>query len=323
MGMKVTSGKLGVVSVGGNSLVREGQVGAIPEQLENARETSKEISKIVANGWRIVITHGNGPQVGNILLRSDLARQYGKLPVWPIDICDADTQGGIGYMLQVGLRNELDRLGIHMPVVSLVTLVLVDQDDPAFQNPTKPIGPFFSKEKAEQYRQRDGWNIVEDSKRGYRRVVASPKPKKIIELKCIESLVELGHIVIAVGGGGIPVVQDENGFLRGVEAVIDKDYSSSLLATALDADLFLISTSVDQVALNYKKSNQRNLDHVTMQEARSYLDEGHFPPGSMGPKIEAIVQYLENGGNEAIVTSPQRIMQALAGDSGTRFTVNH
>ena len=225
-------------------------------------------------------------------------------------------------MLQVGLRNELDRLGIQTPVVSLVTLVLVDQDDPAFQNPTKPIGPFFSKEKAEEYRQRDGWKIVEDSKRGYRRVVASPKPKKIIELKSIRSLVELGHIVIAVGGGGIPVVQDENGFLKGVEAVIDKDYSSSLLATALDADLFLISTSVDQVALNYKKSNQTNLEHVSLQEARSYLKEGHFPSGSMGPKIQAIVQYLENGGNEAIVTSPQRIMQALAGDSGTRFTVN-
>lgn len=316
------SRKLAVISVGGNSLIKEGQVGTLPEQFENARETSKEIAKVIAGGWRVAVTHGNGPQVGNLLLRSDLAKRFGSMPIIPLDICGADTQGAIGYMLQQGLRNELDRLGIQCPVISVVTQVLVDKDDPAFSNPTKPIGPFFSKEKAEEYKSREGWTIMEDSKRGYRRVVPSPKPKKIIELDSVKALVKLGYIVIAVGGGGIPVVQDEQDCLKGVEAVIDKDYSSSLLATALEADLFLISTSVEQVALNYKKPNQKNLSHVTLKEARTYLEQGHFPPGSMGPKIEAIIEYLEKGGREAIITSPQNAIRALGEEAGTRFTVN-
>jgi carbamate kinase len=317
----LTVGRLAVVSVGGNSLIKEGQTGTLPEQFENARETSKEIAKIIADGWRVAITHGNGPQVGNLLLRSDLAKRFGNMPIIPLDICGADTQGAIGYMLQQGLKNELDRLGIQRPVISVVTQVLVDKDDSAFGNPTKPIGPFFSKEKAEEYRSREGWAIMEDSKRGYRRVVPSPKPRKIIELDSIKTLVELGYIVIAVGGGGVPVVQDERGCLRGVEAVIDKDYSSSLLATALKADLFLISTSVERVALNYKKPNQRNLDHVTLKEAKTYLEQAHFPPGSMGPKIEAIIDYLEKDGKEAIITSPQNAVKAIEREAGTRFTV--
>jgi len=315
-------GRLAVVSVGGNSLIKEGQVGTLPEQIENARETSKEIAKVITNGWRVVITHGNGPQVGNILLRSDLAKRFGNMPVIPLDICGADTQGAIGYMLQQGLRNELDRLGIQTPVVSVVTQVLIDQGDPAFQNPTKPIGPFFSKEKAEEYKSRDGWVVMEDSKRGYRRVVPSPRPREIMELSTIKTLLERDCTVIAAGGGGIPVVRDKGGYLHGVEAVVDKDYSSSLLATSIHADLLLISTSVEKVALNYKKPDQKDLDHVTIREARTYLEQGHFASGSMRPKVEAIIEYLQTGGKEAIIASPSTLVRSLAGEAGTRFTVD-
>ncbi len=316
------SNRLAVVSVGGNSLIRTGQVGTLPEQFENARMTSREIAKVIASGWRIAITHGNGPQVGNLLLRSDLAKRHGNMPVIPLDICGADTQGAIGYMLQQGLRNELDKACIQTPVISLVTQVLIDRNDPAFSNPTKPIGPFFKKEDAEHYRSQEGWNIAEDSNRGYRRVVPSPKPKEIVELTSIKSLIELGCVVIAAGGGGIPVARDENGYLRGVEAVVDKDYSSSVLASTLQADLLLISTSVDKVALNYNRPNQKNLDHVTLNQAKMYLEQGHFAPGSMKPKVQAIVEYLENGGKEAIITSASKLTLALSGKAGTRFTAN-
>lgn len=318
----MTEKRLAVISVGGNSLIRDGQVGTLPEQFENARGMSKEIAKVIAGGRKVVITHGNGPQAGNLLLRSDLAKRHGGMPAIPLDICDADTQGAIGYMLQQGLRNELDKLGIETPVVSVVTQVLVDQNDPAFHNPTKPIGPFFNKEKAEHYRSQEGWDIVEDSKRGYRRVVPSPKPIQIIELDSIKALLELGSIVIAAGGGGIPVVRDDKGSLRGVEAVVDKDFSSSLLASALQAYSLLISTSVEKVALNYKKPNQKDLDHVSLNEARIYLEEGHFAPGSMKPKVEAIIEYLEKGGEEAIITSPSALIRSLAHQAGTRFTVS-
>jgi len=318
----LTEKRLAVISVGGNSLIRDGQVGTLPEQFENARGMSKEIAKVIAGGRKVVITHGNGPQAGNLLLRSDLAKRHGGMPAIPLDICDADTQGAIGYMLQQGLRNELDKLGIETPVVSVVTQVLVDQNDPAFHNPTKPIGPFFNKEKAEHYRSQEGWDIVEDSKRGYRRVVPSPKPIQIIELDSIKALLELGSIVIAAGGGGIPVVRDDKGSLRGVEAVVDKDFSSSLLASALQAYSLLISTSVEKVALNYKKPNQKDLDHVSLNEARIYLEEGHFAPGSMKPKVEAIIEYLEKGGEEAIITSPSALIRSLAHQAGTRFTVS-
>lgn len=310
-----------VLAVGGNSLIKERQVGTIPEQFANARQTSQEIAKIIADGWSVVITHGNGPQVGNILLRSDIARQYAGMPELSIEICDADTQGGVGYMIQQGLRNELHMLRIRTPVITLVTQVLVDKNDPAFQNPTKPIGPFFTKEKAEEHRLREGWNIVEDSGRGYRRVVPSPKPKEIIELNCIQDLVRLGHVVIAAGGGGIPVIRGERG-LQGVEAVVDKDHSSSILAAALKADLFMISTNVDHVALNYGKPNQRDLERVTLREARTYLAQEHFAPGSMRPKIEAVINYLENGGKEAIIASPRNLTQALKDGPCTRFAVN-
>jgi carbamate kinase len=316
------SNRLAVISVGGNSLIQTGQVGTLPEQFENARMTSREIVKVIASGWRVAITHGNGPQVGNLLLRSDLAKRYGNMPVIPLDICGADTQGAIGYMLQQGLRNELDKACIQTSVITLVTQVLIDRNDPAFSNPTKPIGPFFKKEDAEHYRSQEGWNIAEDSNRGYRRVVPSPKPKEIVELTSIKSLIELGCVVIAAGGGGIPVARDENGYLRGVEAVVDKDYSSSVLASTLQADLLLISTSVDKVALNYNRPNQKNLDHVTLNQAKMYLEQGHFAPGSMKPKVQAIVEYLENGGNEAIITSASKLALALSGKAGTRFTAN-
>ena len=309
-----------IVAVGGNSLIKKGQVGTLPEQLENARETSSKIAEVIADGWNVVITHGNGPQVGNILLRSDLARHV--TPVLPLDICDAHSQGGIGYLLQQTMRCKLDKLSIRTPVVTLVTQVLVDPNDPAFKNPTKPIGPFFTKERAEEYKAREGWTVVEDSSRGYRRVVPSPKPEEILELDSVKSLIKLDCVVIAAGGGGIPVAREADGELYGVEAVVDKDFSSSLLATALQADLFLISTTVEKVALNYNKPNQKNLDYANLKQARVYLGQGHFAPGSMRPKIEAVVEYLEKGGTEAIITSPDKICESIGGKAGTHFTID-
>jgi len=306
-----------VVAIGGNSLIKDKEHQTVPDQFATACETCRHIAEMIQQGWDVIITHGNGPQVGFILLRSELARHV--LHTVPLDSCGADTQGAIGYMLQQCLYNEFLRRGMKKQAVTVVTQVVVDKDDPAFQNPTKPIGPFMTKEEALRRKEEDGWDVMEDAGRGWRRVVPSPIPLEIIELDAIKALVDQGFVVIAVGGGGIPVIRLEDGSLKGVEAVIDKDYASSLLAVGVQADLFLISTAVEKVALNYGKPNQVWLDKMTLEEAKRYYEEGHFPPGSMGPKIKAIIQYLEQGGKEAIITNPENLTRALKGETGTRI----
>ncbi len=303
-----------VVAIGGNSLVRPGHQDTVEEQRHNLEVTCEGLAAVLAEGHRVVITHGNGPQVGDALLRSELAAEQ-VAPV-PLDVCVAETQGSIGYLLQQTLEHALERRRLWFPVVTLVTQVLVLQRDPAFRKPTKPVGPFYTKEQAEQRRATLRWHIVEDAHRGYRRVVPSPEPKAIIELPAIERALRTGTVVIACGGGGIPVVV-RSGRLMGVEAVIDKDRASSLLATELGADLLLLSTAVDRVALHYGTPQEQFLDELTVETARRYLQEGHFPPGSMGPKIEAALAYLERRGRKVIITSPEKISAALAGRAGT------
>lgn len=305
-----------VVAVGGNSLIKNKNHQTVPDQWVAARETGKHIARMIAGGWEVVLTHGNGPQVGFILRRSELAAH--ELHEVPLDSCVADTQGAIGYMFQQVLMNEFRRMGMEKPAATVVTQVLVDRDDPAFQNPTKPIGSFMDEETARR-RQEEGWHVIEDAGRGWRRVVPSPMPREILELPVIQRMVEQGIIVIGVGGGGIPVVRNEAGDLEGVAAVIDKDHASSLLARSIGADLFLISTEVEKVALNFGTPDQVWLDRMTLAEAKAYMAEGHFKTGSMLPKIQAIVRYLEEGGTEAIITNPENIERALAGETGTRI----
>lgn len=309
--------KVAVVAIGGNSLIKDKDHQTVPDQFAATRETCIHIADMIGQGWEVVITHGNGPQVGFILRRSELASHL--LHTVPLDSCGADTQGAIGYMIQQSLGNEFQKRGIQKPVVTVVTQVVVDKDDPAFENPTKPIGPFYDETRAKRYRDEGGWHIMEDAGRGWRRVVPSPIPMRIVEQESVRTLIGLGFVVIGVGGGGIPVVE-EDGSLRGVEAVIDKDYASGLLATGIKADLFLISTAVEKVALNYGKPNQVDLDRMTLSEAKNYLQEGHFPPGSMGPKIKAVIEFLEEGGKEALITSPENLARALRGETGTRIT---
>ena len=309
--------KVAVVAIGGNSLIKDKEHQTVPDQFATTRETCVHIASMIEQGWDVVITHGNGPQVGFVLLRSELASHV--LHTVPLDSCGADTQGSIGYMIQQSLYNEFLKRGMKKRAVTVVTQVVVDKDDPAFQNPTKPIGPFYTEEEAKRLAAERGWIVRDDAGRGWRRVVPSPIPREIVEQEAIKALIEQGFVVIGVGGGGIPVVRQEDGSLRGVEAVIDKDYASSLLASGIGADLFLISTAVEKVALNYGKPNQVWLDRMTLAEAKRYLSEGHFPPGSMGPKIKAIIQFLEKGGKEALITSPENIERALAGETGTRI----
>ena len=309
--------KVAVVAIGGNSLIKDKEHQTVPDQFATTRETCVHIASMIEQGWDVVITHGNGPQVGFVLLRSELASHV--LHTVPLDSCGADTQGSIGYMIQQSLYNEFLKRGMKKRAVTVVTQVVVDKDDPAFQNPTKPIGPFYTEEEAKRLAAERGWIVRDDAGRGWRRVVPSPLPREIVEQEAIKALIEQGFVVIGVGGGGIPVVRQEDGSLRGVEAVIDKDYASSLLASGIGADLFLISTAVEKVALNYGKPNQVWLNRMTLAEAKRYLSEGHFPPGSMGPKIKAIVQFLEKGGKEALITSPENIERALAGETGTRI----
>jgi carbamate kinase len=309
--------KIAVVAIGGNSLIKDKDHQTVPDQFAATRETCIHIADMIEQGWEVIITHGNGPQVGFILMRSELASHV--LHTVPLDSCGADTQGAIGYMIQQSLGNEFQKRDIQKPVVTVVTQVVVDKDDPAFENPTKPIGPFYDEARAKRYRDEEGWHIMEDAGRGWRRVVPSPIPMHIVEQEAIKALIGLGFVVIGVGGGGIPVVE-EDGSLRGVEAVIDKDYASGLLATGINADLFLISTAVEKVALNYGKPNQVDLDRMTLSEAKNYLREGHFPPGSMGPKIKAVIKFLEEGGKEALITSPENLARALRGETGTRIT---
>jgi len=310
--------KIAVVAIGGNSLIKDKQHQTVEDQYEAANETARHIAEMIEAGWDVVIGHGNGPQVGFILRRSEIAHKVEGMHELPLDVCGADSQGAIGYSLQQNLQNELHSRGINKPVSTVITQVLVDQDDPAFKNPTKPIGGFMDQVEAQRRAEDLGWEVVEDAGRGWRRVVASPLPVEVVEFASIKALVDTGVIVIAVGGGGIPVIDVGNRQFQGTAAVIDKDFASSLLAQLLDADLLLISTAVEKVALNFGKPNQEWVSHMTLSEVKKYLAEGtHFAKGSMEPKMQAIVWFLEKGGKQAIVTNPENIGRALQGETGT------
>ncbi|NLF76730.1 MAG: carbamate kinase [Chloroflexi bacterium] len=310
----MSSARTAVIAIGGNSLILDKNKPQVEYQWVAVYETARHIVEMIQEGWRVVITHGNGPQVGFILRRNELAAP--QVHTTPMDIIGADTQGSIGYMLQQALSNELRRVGIRRNVATVITQALVDRNDEAFKNPNKPIGGFMSQEEAEPF-EKDGWTVVEDAGRGYRRVVASPIPIEIVELDPINTLVQNDVIVICVGGGGIPVIRDENGDLRGVNAVIDKDRGTSLLANGLQADLFVISTAVEKVAINFGKPDEKWLDRMTLAEGKQYMAEGHFAPGSMYPKIEAVISYLEKGGPKALITNPENLARALRGETGT------
>jgi carbamate kinase len=314
------AGKLAVIAIGGNSLIKDTAHQTVFDQYMAAGETCAHIAQMIKDGWEVAIGHGNGPQIGFILRRSELAAK--ELHEVPLDACGADTQGALGYTLQQNLYNHLHRLGLKKSVATVVTQVEVDADDPAFEKPSKPIGSFMSRAKAKQ-RQAKGWHVVEDAGRGWRRVVASPRPKRIVELGAVKTLLQAGMVVITVGGGGIPVVADEDGTLSGVPAVIDKDFAASMLASEIQADVFIISTAVEKVAINYRRPDEKWLDHLSLAEAKRYLAEGtHFAKGSMAPKIEAIINFLERGGQRAIITNPESLSLALAGKTGTQVTVD-
>lgn len=306
--------KLAAIAIGGNSLITDKTKVALPHQWDAVRETCTHIANLAEEGWDLVITHGNGPQVGFILRRSELAA--GEVHTVPLDIIVADTQGSIGYMLQQALDNEFRRRGLKRRTAAVVTQVLVDNGDPAFQNPNKPVGGYLSEEQAESFRQ-EGWQVVEDSGRGLRRVVASPQPIKVVELDVIQSLLNDGFVVVCVGGGGIPVVENSRGELRGAYAVIDKDRATALIADGVGANLMLISTGVEQVALNFNQPDQQNLGRLTVADARRYMDEGHFAAGSMQPKIEAVLRFVDGPGRSALITNPSNIRRAVKRETGT------
>lgn len=309
--------KIAVVAVGGNSLIKDKTRQTVPDQYAAAAESMTHIAGMIQAGWDVVVTHGNGPQVGFILRRSELAMH--ELHEVPLDYCGADTQGAIGYMFQQALYNQFRARGMDRQAATVVTQVVVDRNDPAFQNPSKPIGSFMDQVEAQQRAENEDWTVVEDAGRGWRRVVPSPLPVRIVQRDAIDTLVHSGFVVIAVGGGGIPVVEQEDGDLTGVEAVIDKDFASALLASNLGADLFLISTAVPQIALNFNQPDQQWLDAITLSEAKQYLEAGHFAKGSMLPKVQAVINFLEAGGSQALVTDPENIERALAGETGTRI----
>lgn len=306
---------LAVVAVGGNALIKDKNHQTVHDQYQAAAETMKHIASMIIDGWDVVVTHGNGPQVGFILRRSEIASH--ELHEVPLDYCGADTQGAIGYMFQQALHNEFRLRGIEKQAATVITQTIVDRNDPAFQNPTKPIGSFMDEAAAKEKMSKEGWTMVEDAGRGWRRVVPSPIPQTIVEADAIRSLIDHGFVVVAVGGGGIPVMQLENGDLTGVEAVIDKDFGSAILASMIKADLFLISTAVEKVAINFNKPDQKWLDQMTVAEARKYLAEGQFAKGSMLPKIQAILKFMDQGGKKALITDPEHIKDALEGKTGT------
>jgi carbamate kinase len=307
-----------VIAIGGNSLIPDADHETVQDQYLAAAETDDHIASLVDQGWDVAISHGNGPQVGFILRRSEMSSS--ELHEVPLDFCGADTQGAIGYMLQQNLDNDFRQRGITKSVATIVTQVEVDANDPAFANPSKPIGSFMAEADAKRRRDEEGWDIREDAGRGWRRVVASPQPMRIVEIEVIRDLLNAGVVTIAVGGGGIPVVTNADGDLEGIAAVIDKDLASALLASQVDADLLLISTAVEQVALNFGTPEQEWVDQLTLDEVKQYLAEGgHFAEGSMAPKMRAVVQFLEAGGTEALITNPENLERAMAGETGTRI----
>lgn len=310
--------KLAVVAIGGNALIKDDKHVTVEDQEVALRETSVHLVNMIEAGWNLAIGHGNGPQVGFILRRSEIAAKMEGMHEVPLDVCGADSQGAIGYELQQALRNEFFKRKINKKAATIVTQMLVDSKDSAFQKPTKPIGSFMDEAEAKRREKEMKWSVVEDAGRGWRRVVASPMPKEIVEFDSVKLLLDHGQVVITVGGGGIPVVDRGDGELQGVAAVIDKDFASSLLAQKIKADLFLIATAVEKVAINFGKPNQKWLDKITVAEAKAYLEEGiHFAKGSMAPKIQAAIWYLENGGKEALITNPENIGHALKKETGT------
>ena len=308
-----------IVALGGNLFVSDETHQSVPDQYRAAERACGHIVPLLRDpDLRLVVTHGNGPQVGFILRRSELAAP--ELHQVPLDACVADTQGALGCQLERALRNELRRNRLARSTAALVTLVLVDRDDPAFSHPTKPIGAFLTKERAEEHRQKDGWDVAEDAGRGWRRVVASPTPKAILDLDAVRSLLDAGFVVVAAGGGGIAVIEDPSGDIYGASAVVDKDLASSLLARQLSADVLVITTHVEKVYLDYGKPEQKALDAMTLAEAKRYMGEGHFKSGSMLPKVQAVIEFLEGGGKQAIITDPEHVAAALEGRGGTRVT---
>ena len=305
-----------VIALGGNAILQPGQKGTAQEQMENIATACEHLTEIISSGkYRVVITHGNGPQVGNVLLQNEAASSL--VPVMPLDICGAATQGTMGYMIQQTLANHLRAADLKHNITTVVTQVIVDKNDPAFDKPTKPVGPFYKKEEAQQLREERGWVIVKDSGRGYRRVVPSPKPLKIQESRIINGMLNSGEIVIAVGGGGIPVVRERNRSLRGIEAVIDKDLAAEQLSKDIDADIFMVLTDVEQVMLNYGKEDEMGIAQMTVAEAEKYLAEGQFGEGSMKPKVEAGFNFVKSGGDKMIITSLDKASKALQGKAGT------
>ena len=312
------NGKLAILAVGGNSLILDEKHKTVHDQYNAALETCRHVSGLIKQGYRVLMTHGNGPQVGFILRRSELARH--ELHEVPLDSCGADTQGAIGYNIQQAFYNVMKDWPERPQVATVVTQVLVDRNDPAFKKPSKPIGSFMDEKTAMTQKEKEGWNVVEDAGRGWRRVVASPRPQRILELEAIKTLLEANMVVVAVGGGGIPVVEKEDGTLVGTDAVIDKDLATSLAARELKADILVISTAIEQVCINYKKPDEKKLATVTLAEAKRYLADGHFAPGSMKPKIEAVIEYLEGGGKEALITDPFHLVPAFERKTGTWLT---
>lgn len=309
--------KTAVVAIGGNSLITSKDKREVKHQWDAVRETSEHIASMIEQDWNVVITHGNGPQVGFILRRNELAAH--EVHTTPLDIIVADTQGSIGYMIQQSLTNALRQKGINRKILAMTTQIVVDRDDPAFSNPTKPIGGFMEEAQAREF-EAEGWQVVEDAGRGWRRVIASPKPLEIIELIAIRTMVRMGYILVSCGGGGIPVVRNDQGELRGVAAVIDKDRASALLAHQIGADIFIISTGIEKVAINFNTPQQQDLSSMTLAQARQYMSEGHFAEGSMKPKIEAVIDFIGNGGPQALITSPMSLARALRGETGTWIT---
>jgi len=309
--------QVAVVAVGGNSLIQDEKHQTVQDQYIAACNTMVHVADMIETGFNVVITHGNGPQVGFILLRSELSRNV--LHQVPLDSCNADTQGAIGYNFQMALGNEFRKRGIKKEVVTVVTKVLVDKDDPSFLKQTKPIGKFYTEAEAKERKEKEGWDIMEDAGRGWRRVVASPLPIEIIEERAIKSLLDEDFVVIAVGGGGIPVIRNEKGQLEGVAAVIDKDYASALLASRIKADIFIISTAVEKAYLNFGKPDQKPLEKCTTTELSKYINEGHFKPGSMLPKCKAIINFFRNGGKHAIITNPENLSRAVKGLAGSHI----
>ena len=315
--MSKANQKTAVIALGGNAITQPGQEDTIANQFANTRKSLDGIVELAREGYNLVVTHGNGPQVGNALLRIELSRS--RAPILPLGVLVADTEGGMGYMIEQSLINRLRAEGIDRPVVTIITQMLVDENDPAINNPTKFIGQFYTEEEAKIHEETRGWQMRKDADRGWRRVVPSPTPYKAIEADIIRQLVEQGTIVIAGGGGGIPVFTDENGDLEGIDAVIDKDFASAVIAREIGADILSILTSVDQVALNFGQPNQQNLDVVKVSEIKKYLDEGHFPPGSMRPKIRAALKFLEDGGSLVTITSLANALKAVRNEAGTRI----